>query len=93
MAAASAATGCGGEQGAGQGRAASRQGENTGQSETAAQGAEAPAQEGGLTRAEQGQAVYGENSYISPLTEIFGEVLVGQGVFVASNTVLRAAPE
>ena len=44
-------------------------------------------------RAEEGQAVYGENSYVSPLAEIFGDVFVGQGVFVASNTVLRAAPE
>jgi carbonic anhydrase/acetyltransferase-like protein (isoleucine patch superfamily) len=32
------------------------------------------------------------SSYISPLTEIFGEVFVGQKSFVASNSILRASP-
>src|SRR5918994_2816055 len=35
--------------------------------------------------------VYG-NSYVGPLTEIFGDVSIGEKDFVASNTVLRAAP-
>jgi carbon dioxide concentrating mechanism protein CcmM len=35
--------------------------------------------------------VYG-NSYVGPLTEIFGDVSIGQKDFIASNTVLRAAP-
>lgn len=33
------------------------------------------------------------NSFISPLVELFGDVSVGQQVFVASNTIIRAAPE
>ena len=32
------------------------------------------------------------NSFISPLVELFGDVSVGHGVFIASNTVLRADP-
>ncbi len=32
------------------------------------------------------------NSYLSPLIEIFGDVSVGSGVFIASNTILRADP-
>jgi carbon dioxide concentrating mechanism protein CcmM len=35
--------------------------------------------------------VYG-TSYVGPLTEIFGDVSIGKKDFVASNTVLRAAP-
>jgi carbonic anhydrase/acetyltransferase-like protein (isoleucine patch superfamily) len=35
--------------------------------------------------------VYG-TSYVGPLTEIFGDVYIGQKDFVASNTVVRAAP-
>src|SRR5918992_3632252 len=35
--------------------------------------------------------VYG-TSYVGPLTEIFGDVSIGEKDFVASNTVLRAAP-
>ena len=54
---------------------------------------ETTASEGELTRVEQGQVAYGENTFISPLAEVFGEIFVGTGVFVASNTVLRAAPE
>lgn len=33
------------------------------------------------------------NSFISPLVELFGDVSVGQKVFVAGNTVVRADPE
>jgi carbon dioxide concentrating mechanism protein CcmM len=32
------------------------------------------------------------SSFISPLTEMFGDVSVGQKVFIASNTVVRADP-
>ncbi|MDP9311478.1 MAG: hypothetical protein M3R24_11455 [Chloroflexota bacterium] len=32
------------------------------------------------------------DSFISPLVELFGEVSVGHGVFVASNTIIRADP-
>jgi carbonic anhydrase/acetyltransferase-like protein (isoleucine patch superfamily) len=35
--------------------------------------------------------VYG-TSYVGPLTEIFGDVYIGEKDFVASNTVIRAAP-
>lgn len=51
------------------------------------------ASEGELMRVQPGQVAYGENTYISPLAEVFGGVFVGTGVFVASNTVLRAAHE
>jgi carbonic anhydrase/acetyltransferase-like protein (isoleucine patch superfamily) len=33
------------------------------------------------------------SSYISPLVELFGDVLVGKKAFVASNTILRADPD
>ena len=35
--------------------------------------------------------VYG-SSYVGPLTEIFGDVYIGKKDFVASNSVMRAAP-
>src|SRR3712207_3123489 len=35
--------------------------------------------------------VYG-SSYVGPLTEVFGDVSIGKKDFIASNTVLRAAP-
>ncbi len=36
--------------------------------------------------------VVGNGSYLSPLIEIFGDVSVSSGVFIASNTILRADP-
>ena len=33
------------------------------------------------------------SSYVSPLTEIFGDIFVGQENFIASSSVLRAAPD
>lgn len=33
------------------------------------------------------------SSYISPLVELFGDVLVGKQVFIASNTIVRADPD
>lgn len=33
------------------------------------------------------------SSFISPLVELFGDISVGQKVFIASNTVLRADPD
>ena len=38
------------------------------------------------------EPVFNESSYVSPLTEIFGDVLIGQKNFVAASSVLRAAP-
>src|SRR5919112_4553127 len=35
--------------------------------------------------------VYG-TSYVGPLTEIFGDVYIGKKDFIASNSVVRAAP-
>lgn len=32
-------------------------------------------------------------SFMSPLTEVFGEVSVGESVFIASNTIVRADPD
>jgi carbon dioxide concentrating mechanism protein CcmM len=47
---------------------------------------------GGLTYiGREPELVYG-TSYVGPLTEIFGDVFIGEKDFVASNTVLRAAP-
>lgn len=36
--------------------------------------------------------VYNGSSYVSPLTEIFGDVFIGQENFVAASSVMRAAP-
>ena len=36
--------------------------------------------------------VYNGSSYVSPLTEIFGDVFIGQDNFVAASSVMRAAP-
>ncbi len=42
-------------------------------------------------RLEPGVFVYG-TGFVAPLAELFGEIYVGDDVFVASNAVLRAAP-
>lgn len=39
------------------------------------------------------QVLIGDSSYKSPLVEVFGDVYIGDGTYVAPNTVLRAAPE
>ncbi len=36
--------------------------------------------------------VYNESSYVSPLTETFGDIFIGQDNFIAASSVLRAAP-
>src|SRR3712207_4975746 len=38
------------------------------------------------------EVVYNESSYVSPLTEIFGEVFIGRENFVGPSSVIRAAP-
>ena len=38
------------------------------------------------------EVVVNESSFVSPLTEIFGDVLIGQENFIAASSVLRAAP-
>ncbi len=65
--------------------------------ETAQQGAETTGAsteggEGQLTRVDATNPVVG-TSYVAPLTEVFGEVFIGENSFVASNTILRASPE
>jgi carbonic anhydrase/acetyltransferase-like protein (isoleucine patch superfamily) len=40
----------------------------------------------------QPDVVYNGSSYVSPLTEIFGDVFIGQENFVAASSVMRAAP-
>jgi carbon dioxide concentrating mechanism protein CcmM len=53
----------------------------------------APTLEQGGNKLESGVVIYADGTtYVSPLVEVFGDVTVGSGVFVASNTVLRAAP-
>ena len=89
-AAASAMMGCASDQGAAQNT--KRSGKEVAQAENAGQGGEPSTSREGLTRAEVGRSVYGDNTFISPLAELYGDVYVGQGVFIAGNTVLRAAP-
>ena len=36
--------------------------------------------------------VYNDSSYVSPLTEVFGDVFIGKDNFVAASSVIRAAP-
>ena len=43
-------------------------------------------------RVGKGRPVAVNNSFVSPLTEVFGDVRVGEGVFAASNSILRADP-
>lgn len=45
---------------------------------------------GGLVQITQLAPVVVNNSFISPLVELYGEVAVGKGVFIAGNTVIRA---
>ena len=40
----------------------------------------------------QAEVVVNDSSYVSPLTEIFGDVFVGQDNFVAASSVMRASP-
>ena len=56
------------------------------------QGGTTGGESGQLTPVQPGNPVVG-TSYVAPLTEIFGEVLIGERSFVASNTILRASPE
>ena len=56
------------------------------------QGGTTGGESGQLTPVRPGNPVVG-TSYVAPLTEIFGEVLIGERSFVASNTILRASPE
>lgn len=47
---------------------------------------------GGLQRIGRPATPVFGSSYVSPLTEIFGDVFIGQENFVASNSILRASP-
>lgn len=49
---------------------------------------------GQLTRVTPDQVVYaGGTTFVSPLVERFGDVYIGEGSFIAGNTILRVAPE
>ena len=48
--------------------------------------------QGALARFLVGPKVVVNNSFISPLTEVFGDISIGHGSFVAGNTVLNAQP-
>ncbi len=54
---------------------------------------EQQSEEGRPTRIGRPASPVVESSYVSPLTEVYGDVFVGKESFVASNSVLRAAPE
>ncbi|CAA9474196.1 MAG: hypothetical protein AVDCRST_MAG25-2273 [uncultured Rubrobacteraceae bacterium] len=56
------------------------------------QGGTTGGESGGLMRVEPGNPIVG-TSYVAPLVELFGDVRIGERSFVASNTILRAAPE
>src|ERR687893_907123 len=78
---------CGSEEG-------QKEGGKKGGSDEAQKNAQAGSAQGGggLTYiGREPMLVYG-TSYVGPLTEVFGDVSIGQKNFVASNTVLRAAP-
>lgn len=51
------------------------------------------AQEGDLVSLSTPVRVVVNSSFISPLDEVFGDVLVGKKVFIAGNTILRAEPD
>ena len=59
-----------------------------------AQGSQSGSAQGGaqLTNIGRPPKVVFGTSYVGPLTEIFGDVLIGQHDFVASNSIMRAAP-
>jgi carbon dioxide concentrating mechanism protein CcmM len=50
-------------------------------------------EEGRLTRIGRPATPVFGSTYVSPLTEIYGDVFIGQESFVAMNSVFRAAPE
>jgi carbon dioxide concentrating mechanism protein CcmM len=49
-------------------------------------------QKGGLTRLWLRAPITVNSSFITPLVELYGDVSIGHGSFVAGNTVLRADP-
>ena len=67
-------------------------GGSTGGSSTGMQGGTTGGGGGQLMPVEPGEPVVG-TSYVAPLVELFGDVRIGERSFVASNTILRAAPE
>jgi NDP-sugar pyrophosphorylase family protein len=88
------ATGCGGTEdkgGAPGGRENTESGSGAA-SETKGGETTGGAEGGQLTAVMAGQIIVG-TSYVSPLVEVFGDVYIGKQSFVASNTVLRAAPD
>src|SRR5918998_5690482 len=78
---------CGSEEG-------QKEGGKKGGSDEAQKNAQAGSAQGGggLTYiGREPMLVYG-TSYVGPLTEVFGDVSIGEKDFVASNSVMRAAP-
>jgi carbonic anhydrase/acetyltransferase-like protein (isoleucine patch superfamily) len=76
---------CGSETQQNQGAQASQQDEQQQQGST----------QGGSQQANIGRhadVVYNESSYVSPLTETFGDVIIGQDNFIGPSSVIRAAP-
>jgi carbon dioxide concentrating mechanism protein CcmM len=49
-------------------------------------------EDGRLTRVGRPASPVFGSSYVSPLTEVFGDVFVGQENFIAINSILRASP-
>jgi carbonic anhydrase/acetyltransferase-like protein (isoleucine patch superfamily) len=80
---------CGSEEAQGNGK---KGGSEEAQEKKTAQAASDQGSGGDLTYiGSKPKLVYG-TSYVGPLTEIFGDVYIGDKDFVASNSVMRAAP-
>ncbi len=96
LAAASVVAGCGGSEGKGGGPGEQ---EDTGSGSGSTSEAKAEETTRGSSEGGEGQLMQVDvaspvngTSYVAPLTEVFGEVFIGENSFIASNTILRAAP-
>jgi carbonic anhydrase/acetyltransferase-like protein (isoleucine patch superfamily) len=72
-------------------------GSASGKKEQAAEGGSQQAGSGGgggqpTNIGRQAEVVINGSSYVSPLTEIFGDVFIGRDNFVAASSVMRASP-
>ena len=63
-----------------------------GSGETQKGGKTAQGSDGSANIGRTPDVVVNGSSYVSPLTEIFGDVLIGQDNFIAASSVLRASP-
>jgi carbonic anhydrase/acetyltransferase-like protein (isoleucine patch superfamily) len=69
----------------------SQQGEHDAQA-SQQQAGSAPDGGGLINVGRHADVIYKGGSYVSPLTEVYGDVLIGRDNFIAANSVMRAAP-